>query len=70
MVSNPDIDNLYELAINAGALGGKLLGAGGGGFMLFFVPPEKRERVLTALKEFHEIKFSINAPGSRIIYSL
>src|SRR5688572_21752931 len=49
-VSNPAVDDLYEAATRAGAVGGKLLGAGGGGFMLFFVRPPDRERVVQALR--------------------
>lgn len=68
-VSNKTIDIMYERAREAGALGGKLLGAGGGGFMLFFVPEEKQGAVRKALSNFFEIPFSINAPGSSIIHS-
>jgi D-glycero-alpha-D-manno-heptose-7-phosphate kinase len=68
-VSSPEIDSLYEKGIEAGALGGKLLGAGGGGFMLFFVPPERQDRVRLALAGYNEVQFSINAPGSSIIHS-
>jgi D-glycero-alpha-D-manno-heptose-7-phosphate kinase len=68
-VSSPEIDSLYEKGIEAGALGGKLLGAGGGGFMLFFVPPERQDRVRLALTGYNEVQFSINAPGSSIIHS-
>ena len=68
-VSSPEIDFLYEKGIAAGALGGKLLGAGGGGFMLFFVPQERQERVRIALAAYNEVHFSINAPGSSIIHS-
>src|SRR5216683_3280492 len=49
------------------ALSGKLLGAGGGGFMLFFVPQERQAAVRHALRDYHEILFSINAPGSTIV---
>ena len=52
-VSNAQIDEIYDSAINAGALAGKVSGAGGGGFMLFFVPPEKRMQVIKTLKN-HE----------------
>jgi D-glycero-alpha-D-manno-heptose-7-phosphate kinase len=69
VVSNPQIDRMYDIARTAGALGGKLLGAGGGGFLLLFVPPENQKRVREALHEFHEITFSINAHGSTIIHS-
>ena len=52
-VSNPHIDEIYDAAIKAGALAGKVSGAGGGGFMLFFVPTEKRMDVVRALNTFH-----------------
>lgn len=68
-VSSPAIDLLYREGIDAGALGGKLLGAGGGGFMLFYVPPERQIRVREALAAYNEVKFSIGAPGSSIIHS-
>ena len=68
-VSSPEIDSLYEKGIEAGAFGGKLLGAGGGGFMLFFVPPERQNGVRLALAGYNEVQFSINAPGSSIIHS-
>jgi len=68
-VSNPAIDRLYQRAREAGALGGKLLGAGGGGFMLLFVPAEKQARVRKALRAYTEVRFAIGAPGSRIIHS-
>jgi D-glycero-alpha-D-manno-heptose-7-phosphate kinase len=67
-VSSIEIDFMYQKGIESGALGGKLLGAGGGGFMLFLVPPEKKESVRIALEAYNEVKFSINAPGSSIIY--
>ena len=51
-VSNPHMDAIYDTAIQAGALAGKVSGAGGGGFMLFFVPPEKRMAVIRALQRF------------------
>lgn len=51
-VSNSHIDEIYEAAVKAGALAGKVSGAGGGGFMMFFVPPEKRMNVIFALKKF------------------
>ncbi len=52
-VSNPLIDEIYTAAIHAGALAGKVSGAGGGGFMMFFVPPEKRVNVIRALSHFN-----------------
>lgn len=68
-VSTPQIDDLYARGRNAGALGGKLLGAGGGGFMLFFAPPETQASVRAALRDFHEVPFSINSAGSTIVHS-
>jgi D-glycero-alpha-D-manno-heptose-7-phosphate kinase len=67
-ISNPEIDNIYERARTAGALGGKLLGAGGGGFMLLFVPPEKQASVREALKDLLEVGFNFEKDGSQIIY--
>jgi D-glycero-alpha-D-manno-heptose-7-phosphate kinase len=68
-VTNPTIDRMYETGIAAGALGGKLLGAGGGGFMLFFVPPERQPAVRAQMHEFFEVPFHIGATGSSIIHS-
>lgn len=67
-VSNHDCDRIYQTAISAGAVGGKILGAGGGGFILFFVPPKRREKVRMALEGLVHVPFAINAPGSQIIH--
>ena len=67
-ISNPLIDETYNKAINAGAMGGKLLGAGGAGFMLFYVPEEKQESVREALKELREMTFKMDNGGASIIY--
>jgi len=67
-ISNPMIDNIYQKALDSGALGGKLCGAGGGGFMLLFVPPEKQPKVREVLKDLLEVKFSFEKEGSQIIY--
>ncbi|MBT3297524.1 GHMP kinase [archaeon] len=67
-ISNSAIDEYYNKAINAGAIGGKLLGAGGGGFLLFYVPPEKQEAVRNALSELYELRFNFDTAGTRIIY--
>lgn len=67
-ISNLTIDNIYDTALKAGAMGGKLLGAGGGGFMLLFVPPEKHQEVKCALKNLLEVRFSFENEGSQIIY--
>jgi D-glycero-alpha-D-manno-heptose-7-phosphate kinase len=66
-ISSPEIDEIYEAGINAGAIGGKLLGAGGGGFMLFFVPPEKRAALRQRLKRLLCVPFSFSAKGSDVV---
>jgi D-glycero-alpha-D-manno-heptose-7-phosphate kinase len=66
-VSNPEIDALYERAMKNGAIGGKLLGAGGGGFMVFFVEQEKQERLRQALNDYLHVPFSFDFDGSKII---
>jgi D-glycero-alpha-D-manno-heptose-7-phosphate kinase len=66
-VSNPEIDALYETAIRAGAVGGKLLGAGGGGFLLLFVHPENRPRIRAALPKLIDVPFRFDTSGSRIV---
>ena len=67
-VSNPEVDELYERALAAGALGGKLTGAGGGGFLLLFVPPENHGAVLEALEERIHVPFRFESTGSQIIF--
>lgn len=66
-ISNSLIDELYIKALGAGALGGKLLGAGGGGCLLFYVPEEKQPEVRKALEDFHEITFRFENEGTQII---
>ncbi len=68
-VSHPQVERMYEIAKSAGALGGKLLGAGGGGFMLFYVPMENQASVRKALANYYEVLFRLNAPGCSIIHS-
>jgi D-glycero-alpha-D-manno-heptose-7-phosphate kinase len=67
-VSNSSIDALYDTARKAGAIGGKLLGAGGGGFMLMFVSPEKQSAVREALSELIYVPFKFETAGSQVIY--
>lgn len=67
-VSNPYIDTIYETAKKNGAIGGKILGAGGGGFMLFFVRPEKREKIRDALHFLLHVPFRFDTLGSQIVY--
>jgi len=68
LITNNDIDEMYTSAINAGALGGKLLGAGGGGFLLFYVKQEKQELVKLALKQILHVPFNFDFSGSQIVY--
>lgn len=67
-VSNRWIDEIYERARNAGALGGKLLGAGGGGFLLLYVEPDQTQSVRSALVDLHEVRFQFESSGSRTIF--
>ena len=67
-ISKDSIDELYEKGIKAGALGGKLLGAGGGGFLLFYVKPEDQESVREALKDLMEVPFTFETRGASIAY--
>ncbi len=67
-ISTPVIDEICEAALRAGATGGKLLGAGGGGFILFFVKPELQPKVKEALKKLLYVPFRFDTLGSQIIY--
>jgi len=66
-ITNSSIDEIYDTGLSAGALGGKLLGAGGGGFMLFFVPPERRKALRMRLQKLLCIPFSLSSRGSHIV---
>lgn len=68
-ISSGEIDEMYARGLNAGALGGKLLGAGGGGYVLFFVPPEKREALKQAFAGRPTLDFKIAAPGAQVIFA-
>ena len=67
-ITNPDIDRAYEAGLKAGALGGKLLGAGGGGFLLFFCPPQRADALRAALQPLKPFPFGFDRDGSKIIY--
>lgn len=71
-ISNGSIDLWYKVALDAGALGGKLMGAGGGGFLMFYCRPEVRDRVRSALarEDLKEITFRFEFSGSRIILNI
>jgi D-glycero-alpha-D-manno-heptose-7-phosphate kinase len=68
-ISNPDTEAIYNQGREAGAIGGKLLGVGGGGCMLFVVPPERRGTIRSSLPHLEEIPVLINSPGSHIIHA-
>ena len=68
MKSEDLIDNWYSQAINAGALGGKLIGAGGGGFLLFLTPLERQNHVMDALNVLERHRIQIENLGSRVVY--
>ena len=67
-ISNDGIDALYQKGIAAGALGGKLLGAGGGGFLVFYVQPEKKVAVMEAMKDLLYVPFHFEDGGSQVLY--
>jgi len=67
-ITNSIVEKMYEKAKKAGAIGGKLLGAGGGGFMAFYVPKKYQNRVRTALKDFLYIPIKFEFNGSKIIF--
>lgn len=67
-ITNKDIDSYYDKALKAGALGGKLLGAGGGGFLLFYCPFKKQDKLRSALRNLFELKFTFDYEGSKVIY--
>ena len=67
-ISNDKIDEYYERALDAGAVGGKILGAGGGGFLLLYCPQSKQLRVREALSDLPNLEFAFESEGSKIIY--
>lgn len=67
-ISNKQIDEYYNRALEAGAIGGKLLGAGGGGFLLIYSEPKHREAVIKSLSGLHRVHFKFDDAGSRITY--
>jgi D-glycero-alpha-D-manno-heptose-7-phosphate kinase len=67
-VSNPEVEEIYEQARSAGAIGGKLTGAGGGGFLLLYVPIEHQNRVISKLKQLIHVPFNFEFHGSQVIF--
>lgn len=68
-ISNPSIERIYQTALEAGALGGKITGAGGGGFLLLYCPPGQHESVRSALGELSELPFRFEPYGSKVIFT-
>ena len=68
LISTPEVDHIYETALKSGAIGGKLLGAGGGGFILFFVRPENSSKVKESLNHLLHVPFGFESHGSQIIF--
>ena len=69
LVSNPFVDSIYQKAMEAGALGGKLLGAGASGFMIFYAPPDSQESVKDALREFLHVPFQFDRQGCTLLHN-
>jgi D-glycero-alpha-D-manno-heptose-7-phosphate kinase len=69
-ISNSEMDEIYERAVKAGALGGKISGAGGGGFFLLCVPSDKRQAVRCALSNLRETPFRLERGGSRVVFNM
>jgi D-glycero-alpha-D-manno-heptose-7-phosphate kinase len=67
-ISSPEIDEMYARARAAGAVGGKLLGAGGGGFVLLYVEPEDQSRVREGLREYLNVPFRFENLGSQVVF--
>ena len=68
-ISNDQIDDWYKKGISAGATGGKLLGAGNGGFMMFFAKKERHPDIITAMSGLKRVPFSFDNNGSQIVYT-
>lgn len=68
-VSSSDINEIYDEALNSGALGGKLLGSGGGGFFVFYVPKNKKSELRKKLNKLEEVKFNFSNEGSSVIFN-
>jgi D-glycero-alpha-D-manno-heptose-7-phosphate kinase len=69
-ISNPAIDELYDRALDAGALGGKIAGAGGGGFLMLCCPTDRQASVREALKELKELPFNLERDGTKVIFNV
>jgi D-glycero-alpha-D-manno-heptose-7-phosphate kinase len=67
-ISNPEIDSWYDRARKAGAIGGKLLGAGNGGFLMFYAPRDRHEAITRELSELRPFNLAFEPQGSKIIF--
>lgn len=67
-ISNSDVDDLYDIARKAGATGGKIAGAGGGGFLLLYCPPGRQEHLRTEMHMLQELPFNLGQDGSKVIF--
>ena len=67
-ISNGYIDDIYKKGLKSGAIGGKLLWAGGAGFILFYCPREKQDKFRNTMSELNEMIFNFDSEGSKIIY--
>lgn len=68
-ISSSNIDGLYEAALDAGATGGKIAGAGGGGFLLLYCPPDRQHAVRSVLSELKELPFNLERDGTKVIFN-
>jgi D-glycero-alpha-D-manno-heptose-7-phosphate kinase len=68
-ISNGEIDEIYQVARRAGALGGKITGAGGGGFLLLYCPHEKQDALRSTLSELQELPFQLEGDGTKVIFN-
>jgi D-glycero-alpha-D-manno-heptose-7-phosphate kinase len=69
-ISNSDIDSMYDRALDAGAVGGKIAGAGGGGFLLLLCPPDRQSAVRSTLKGMKELPFALERDGTKVIFNV
>ena len=69
-ISNPDLDRMVERAQAGGALGCKICGAGGGGFLLVYCRPEKQDALRQAMAEYREMPFFLERSGSKVIFNV
>ena len=68
-ITNSEIDSMYDRALDAGAVGGKVAGAGGGGFLLLLCPPDRQSAVRSALKNMKELPFALEKDGTKVIFN-